>query len=407
MCCRGERTREALAMNPGQRIAPLDAGRTLAVLGVIAVHVAPWITTSPDWLDSLTNLGQYGVQCFYVISAITIAATLGHDMRYTGATREMVRNFYVKRVARIVPLYYVAIVGYAFVDYVVRRAHGTLLEPHDFADVVANMLFVHPWIPSSVDSVVPGGWSIGVEMTFYALAPLLVFMCRTTRGLVAVSIATALCSVSFWHLGACGGVSACRIVNNEFFYFWPPTQLPCFIVGFWVWHLGKRYLVGDAVLPASAVIQFAIGGSILLAATYVAGTGMGLAHGLAPTLAALATSALMLVLTRVPRRMLRLPAVVALGRNSYGIYVGHFVVILLVRAAVKVNAIDDFAEYHAVLVFAVAMVFTIALSYVGALVTTRYIEDPCSRWARRWLAIESQQRVHGLPGDAVKPTDGI
>ena len=43
------------------------------------VHVAPWITTSPDWLDSLTNLGQYGVQCFYVISAITIAATLGHD----------------------------------------------------------------------------------------------------------------------------------------------------------------------------------------------------------------------------------------------------------------------------------------------------------------------------------------
>jgi peptidoglycan/LPS O-acetylase OafA/YrhL len=395
-------------MNPGQRIAPLDAGRTLAVLGVIAVHVAPWITTSPDWLDSLANLGQYGVQCFYVISAITIAATLGHDVRYTSGTREMVRNFYVKRIARIVPLYYVAIVGYALVDYVVRGAHGTLLEPHDFADVVANMLFVHPWIPSSVDSVVPGGWSIGVEMTFYALAPLLVFMCRTTRGLVAVSIVTALCSVSFWYFGACGGAAACRIVNNEFFYFWPPTQLPCFIVGFWVWHLAKRYLVGDAVLPASAVMQFGIGGLVMLAATYVAGTGMGLAHGLAPTFAALGTSALMLVLTRVPRRMLLLPAVVALGRNSYGIYVGHFIVILLVRAAVKIGVVDDFAEYHAVLVFAAAMVFTTALSYVGALVTTRYIEDPCSRWARRWLAIESQQRVHSRPGDAaVKPTDGI
>jgi peptidoglycan/LPS O-acetylase OafA/YrhL len=395
-------------MNPGQRIAPLDAGRTLAVLGVIAVHVAPWITTSPDWLDSLANLGQYGVQCFYVISAITIAATLGHDIRYTSGTREMVRNFYVKRIARIVPLYYVAIVGYAFVDYVVRRAHGTLLEPHDFADVVANMLFVHPWIPSSVDSVVPGGWSIGVEMTFYALAPLLVVMCRTTRGLVGVSIVTALCSVSCWYFGACGGVTACRIVNSEFFYFWPPTQLPCFIVGFWAWHLGKRYLVGDAVLPASTAVQLGIGGLAMLAATYVAGTGMGLAHGLAPTFAALGTSALMLVLTRVPRRMLRKPAVVALGRNSYGIYVGHFIVILLVRAAVKISVVDDFAEYHAVLVFAAAMVFTIALSYAGALATTRYIEDPCSRWARRWLAIESQQRLHSRPGDVtVKPTDGI
>jgi peptidoglycan/LPS O-acetylase OafA/YrhL len=62
-----------------------------------------------------------------------------------------------------------------------------------------------------------------------------------------------------------------------------------------------------------------------------------------------------------------------------------------------------------VLVFATAMVFTTALSYVGALVTTRYIEDPCSRWARRWLAIESQQRVvRGRPGDAaVKSTDGV
>jgi peptidoglycan/LPS O-acetylase OafA/YrhL len=395
-------------MNPGQRIAPLDAGRTLAVLGVIAVHLAPWVTTSPDWLDSLANLGQYGVQCFYVISAITIAATLGHDIRYTNGTREMVRNFYVKRLARIVPLYYLAIVGYALVDFVVRRAHGTLLEPHDFADVIANMLFVHPWFQSSVDSVVPGGWSIGVEMTFYAFAPALVFLCRTTRGLVAVSVATVLFSVSCWYFGACGGVSACRIVNNEFFYFWPPTQLPCFIVGFWVWHLGKRYLVGDAVLSASAVVQFGMGGLAMLAATYAAGTGMGLAHGLAPTFAALGTSALMLVLTRVPRSMLRIPAVVALGRNSYGIYVGHFIVILLVRAALKINAVDDFAEYHAELVFAIAMVFTTALSYVGSRVTTRYVEDPCSRWARRWLAIESQQRMHGGAVDAaVKPTDGV
>jgi peptidoglycan/LPS O-acetylase OafA/YrhL len=35
---------------------------------------------------------------------------------------------------------------------------------------------------------VPGGWSIAVEMFFYMIAPALVFICRTTRGLIAVSM---------------------------------------------------------------------------------------------------------------------------------------------------------------------------------------------------------------------------
>jgi peptidoglycan/LPS O-acetylase OafA/YrhL len=394
-------------MSSGQRIASLDAGRTLAVIGVLAVHLAPWMTTTPVWLDSLANLGQYGVQCFYVISAITIAATLGHELHYKLGTREVIRNFYVKRVARIVPLYYVAIAGYALVDYVVRHAHGSLLEPHDFSDVIANMLFVHPWIASSVDSVVPGGWSIGVEMSFYVLAPALVLMCRSTRGLVAVSLVTAVVSVSFWYFGACGGVSACRIVNNDFSYFWPPTQLPCFIVGFWAWHFGRPYLVGEAALSRAALMRIGVGGLAMTAATYAAGTGMGLAHGLAPTCAALATVSLMLSLSQLPRRWLQLPAVVALGRNSFGIYVGHFIVILCVRAVVRIDAVDDFAEYHAVLVFTLSMVFTAGMSYLGSLATMRYIEDPCSRWARRWLVVDSQ-RVHSRPVDAVVESgDGV
>lgn len=162
-------------MTTAPRIAALDVGRTLAVIGVIAVHLAPWMVTSPVWLDTLANLGQYGVQCFFVISAITIFASIEHDAQRLSATREVLRNFYVKRFARIAPLYYLAIIGYAVVDYVVRRAHGHMLLPHDFSDVILNLIFVHAWVPSATDSVVPGGWSISVEMLFYMMAPALVF----------------------------------------------------------------------------------------------------------------------------------------------------------------------------------------------------------------------------------------
>jgi peptidoglycan/LPS O-acetylase OafA/YrhL len=82
-------------MTAAARIAALDVGRTLAVIGLIAVHLAPWMVTSPVWLDTLANLSQYGVQCFFVISAITISASLQHDAQRLSGTREVLRNFYV------------------------------------------------------------------------------------------------------------------------------------------------------------------------------------------------------------------------------------------------------------------------------------------------------------------------
>jgi peptidoglycan/LPS O-acetylase OafA/YrhL len=397
--------REDTPMTAPARIAALDAGRTLAVIGVIAVHLAPWMVTSPVWLDTLANLGQYGVQCFFVISAITIFSSIEHDAQRLGATREVLRNFYVKRIARIAPLYYLAIIGYTCIDFLLHFAHGHMQTPHDLSDVLLNVLFIHAWFPSATDSVVPGGWSIGVEMFFYMIAPALVFVCRTMRGLITVSLATALFAVSCWYFGACDGGPACRVVNNEFFYFWPPMQLPCFIIGFWVWRLAKDYLVGDSTLSLRACVRLAAGGFAALIALFMTGTGRGLAHGIAPTFAALATAASMLLLTRVPLRLLKAPATVMLGQYSFGIYVWHFVAILAVRAVVRLDAVDDFAEDHAVLVFAVSMIAATALAYIGARITSRRVEEPCARWVRKWLG-QDPARVRAK-SVAVDGTEGV
>ena len=127
----------------------------------------------------------------------------------------------------------------------------------------------------------------------------------------------------------------------------------------------------------------------MVAALFLAGTGRGMAHGVAPTFAAAATAALML-----------------LERYSFGIYVWHFIAILGVRTVVRIDAVDDFAEYHGVLVFAVSMVVATIVAYAGARLTARRIEEPCSRWAREWLARDAL-KVPGRRGAAADGTEGI
>ena len=317
----------------GNRLPALDAGRTLAILGVIAVHLSQWLPGLPAWLRLGAGAGQYGVQLFFVISAVTICATLEEDQRSNADERDtLVRRFYIKRFFRIAPLYYFSIAIYALCEHFARSVHGHVVGSHSFSDVLANVVFIHGWVPTAINSVVPGGWSIGVEMFFYLIAPLLFFACRTRRGLLRATVAVAICSVTFMLLGACTDNAACRVDNNSFLYDWPPAQLPCFIVGIWLWRYGLPVLSGDAVLARGAALGMAVGCALALVLLAVVGVGMELAHWAAPTVAAFASAALLMLLTRVPASVLKAPLVSAFGRNSYGIYIWHFVAVNGVRA---------------------------------------------------------------------------
>ena len=46
--------------------------------------------------------------------------------------------------------------------------------------MILTALFLHGWHPETINSVVPGGWSIAAETSFYLLLPLL-FRLVTTR----------------------------------------------------------------------------------------------------------------------------------------------------------------------------------------------------------------------------------
>lgn len=370
-------------MNKDDRLAALDIGRAIAIFGVVAVHLSPWVSNLPIWIFLPAKSGEYGVQLFFVISAFTICKSLSDD-RYKGFRFGAVtQRFYLKRFARIVPLYYVGIILYEILDLIATKTvHSRILSMHGVWDIVANVLFVHAFVPTAINSVVPGGWSIGVEMAFYVLAPVLFVTCSSRRGLMLT--ATTI-------LFLCYGANKLAlhitgksfIVDSSFFYYWPATQFPCFLVGVALWTLWTPRTINER--PDGRVVVVACFGiALLYPALLVTGVGLNLATGIAPLIAAVTGASVLLIFLSSPWLTTKFNFIRRFGEKSYGLYIWHFVGVYIFRILLKEFGVH-LSVVPAVVPFVAGMVFVIVFAYLASSLTERFVENPVSQWTRTRL----------------------
>jgi peptidoglycan/LPS O-acetylase OafA/YrhL len=134
----------------------LTFGRGISIIMVISVH---YLQSFPTQLASFTNyilaILPFGVQLFFIISSISLIINFENK-------KEKKFFFYLRRLFRIAPMYYFGIFLYNFNN---KDLH--------ISDIVSNIFFLHGFWPSGNNNVVPGGWSIATEMTFYAIFPFL------------------------------------------------------------------------------------------------------------------------------------------------------------------------------------------------------------------------------------------
>jgi exopolysaccharide production protein ExoZ len=183
--------------------------------------------------------------------------------------------------------------------------------------VVLTFFFMHWSSVTAFNSVVPGGWSIAVEMQFYLLFPLLIFLFRRRpNGPMLVYAGIALISVFgkfaadlylLPRLAASLPQDQAYLANG-FFYCWLPHQLICFGFGILLYdfiELKNKPLLGAVLLAGASLLFSTWGAEVVL-------------------LFALACGVL--------AANVRLSFVGLLGRHSYAIYLVHFALVSAVAA---------------------------------------------------------------------------
>lgn len=376
-------------MKESGRLDWLDALRGWAVLGVVLVHSGQ-AAHCTGLLLSITAAGQYGVQLFFIVSALTISATYEAHLDKYGNGRRSQFAWLVKRFFRIAPLYYAAAIFYPIEHYAIyvlsRHAYGHVTAP---ADIIANLLFAHTWVPSANNAVVPGGWSIGVEMFFYLLVPFIWLLPFRRR--IAGLCAAAVIFLAATLIASKMSTGDFRVHDNSYLYYWFPTQAPVLVIGLLFYFLHGLGMT-TRQRPSVAILYFC-GFVTSLFIALLFGTAAELAPELAPIAAAISFVFLILCLQGPLRAVLVNRYAVYFGKISFSIYIFHFVVLDFIRAGLLA------AHFHRSDPFMLGAVFATALAATNGIArfSKRIIEDPGIAYGHRLSLAMVLGRVAAFP----------
>lgn len=369
----------------------LDALRGLAIIAVLIFHayiVAP--VPGMVWARSVGQ-GAVGVGLFYIVSALTLAASWAHRAHRDRHAR---RAFWARRVFRIAPLFYIALLISWLVGYGQPKfAPPPMAGRHVFTlgNLLAHLTFVFGWIPAYQNSWIGVEWSIGAEMTFYLLCPwILARLLPRYGGLTLLLTGFSLSLAWPWLLPRLFSPWP-RWAGAFPFWSWP-GQAVWFAAGLWIFET-SRPSHPSARLPGSVLI-------LTLAAVSLLNAPLAYAAPLWVLPLGLLTYA---VWHRLPsaRRLADSRWLRYVGTRSYSWYLVHWpllkgVVLPLVGGAGAATPGG----------FVIRLGAMVLLTGVAGELAFRLIEEPARLWGRRqlirwgWAAPGTGQPPPALSGTA-------
>lgn len=215
-----------------RRLLGLQYLRAAAALAVLLFHAlradeAPWRALS------------MGIDVFFVLSGfLMVAITDAH-------TRPL--SFIKARITRIGPLYWTL----TLVAFAIAGAHMAWRSPASFPNILSypsvqllhSLAFVPAWTADGIFPVIPGGWTLNLEIFFYAIFAVVLMAPRRMQ--------LPLLSALFLNLVAAGHFWPSRYA---WAITWTNPMILEFLAGAW---MGWAWQRGARLLPTVALILIA------------------------------------------------------------------------------------------------------------------------------------------------------
>jgi peptidoglycan/LPS O-acetylase OafA/YrhL len=351
------------------RLAFLDSLRGWAAVYVMLYHTAlipqPALHV-PGWAASVVLTGGTGVTLFFVASAFSLcrAARPGESHGVPLAA------YAVRRFFRIAPLFYVVLAATLLRDF---RVFGVQHEP---TTILANVTFLFNLWPGKEEGIAWASWTIGVEMLFYAIFPVLVARADTLSRAAVALLLTLL-------------VAALYTALLHYLQL-PPTlqslqdrygvvhHLPVFTAGLLAYRIFQRYIE-----PGAAPL--AAGTALLLAAAYLYASLISGNLGSPPFHSgyywqAVVYGAIVLGLAIHPNKLLVNPVTLYLGKISYSLYLLHP---MIVFALIPFYRLVEARGWPSTISFGLCAAVTLTAVVACATITYAFIEAPGMRLGAR------------------------
>jgi peptidoglycan/LPS O-acetylase OafA/YrhL len=314
------RIKDALAVNNGY-VPHLDGWRGFAVLWVMLAHFFEGY--------GLVRLGWAGVNSFFILSGYLITGRLFYHEGQGGGG--YFKNFYIRRILRIFPLYYGCLIIFFLllpIFYGNYYKHFSDLHRHQ----IWYWLYINNWrivmYGESKNNVLDTTWSLAVEEQFYLIWP---FLFRYVKGVRIKIVMLCIITVSImW-----------RILTPAPYPTYYSTLTACepLLLGAFICMLqkeGKLGVYARSLLPIS-ILSLLVLGVIFYhdREQWIFNTWL-IRYGYTAIDCILACLLYFSFLpnraSSVFRKALSAPWLVWAGKYSYGIYMIHFVLLTTVIA---------------------------------------------------------------------------
>lgn len=335
----------------------IDSLRGVAILLVINVHI--WMDNIdimsylPGTVDHFMQIGRYGVQLFFVVSSCTLMMSYHSRKNEEHATR----NFFIRRIFRIIPMYYLAILFYTFALFVGFDIHSMDFSNVPLKGLFTNIFMIHGLFPAWTNGYVPGGWTVSAEFLFYLSLPFLcMFITNITRSLWLFFGSLVISHIV--HLLLVG--SSYNVYDYAYFNIF--NHIPAFtlgMLGYWLIKDGMGILTKNPINLAIIALTMGIIPFIYTPSYLVYVTALFL---------------LMIVLANKPYKLFSNKILSQIGKQSFSIYLVHFAVIMAYKKIVNGHIILVDSTATALLNVTANYLIIFICSFIITYFTYTYIE---------------------------------